>query len=31
MTRHMVTMAKLNRAGRYDRVADGVERVTGRR
>ena len=25
-----VTMAELNRAGRYDRMADGVERVTGR-
>ena len=23
-------MAELNRAGRYDRMADGVERVTGR-
>ena len=23
-------MAALNRAGRYDRIADGVERVTGR-
>jgi hypothetical protein len=23
-------MAELNRAGRYDRLADGVERVTGR-
>lgn len=28
--RHLVTMAELNRAGRYDRMADGVERVTGR-
>jgi uncharacterized protein YbjT (DUF2867 family) len=27
---HLVTMAELNRAGRYDRQADGVERVTGR-
>ena len=27
---HLVTMAELNRAGRYDRVADGVQRVTGR-
>src|SRR5262250_2698551 len=27
---HLVTMAALNRAGRYDRLADGVERVTGR-
>lgn len=30
LTRHLVTMAALNRAGRYDRMADGVERVTGR-
>src|SRR5262249_249626 len=30
LTRHLVTMAALNRAGRYDRLADGVERVTGR-
>jgi hypothetical protein len=30
LTRHLVTMADLNRAGRYDRQADGVERVTGR-
>ncbi len=30
LTHHLVTMAKLNRAGRYDRMADGVERVTGR-
>ncbi len=29
LTRHLVTMAELNRAGRYDRLADGVERVTG--
>ena len=27
---HLVTMAALHRAGRYDRQADGVERVTGR-
>ena len=27
---HLVSMAELNRAGRYDRMADGVERVTGR-
>ena len=27
---HLVTMAELHRAGRYDRLADGVERVTGR-
>jgi NAD(P)H dehydrogenase (quinone) len=30
LTRHLVTMAELKRAGRYDRLADGVERVTGR-
>jgi len=30
LTRHLVTMAELNRAGRYDRLADGVQRVTGR-
>jgi uncharacterized protein YbjT (DUF2867 family) len=30
VTKHLVTMAELNRAGRYDRMADGVERVTGR-
>jgi hypothetical protein len=30
LIRHLVTMAELNRAGRYDRMADGVERVTGR-
>jgi hypothetical protein len=30
LTHHLVTMAELNRAGRYDRMADGVERVTGR-
>jgi uncharacterized protein YbjT (DUF2867 family) len=27
---HLVTMGKLHRAGRYDRLADGVARVTGR-
>jgi NAD(P)H dehydrogenase (quinone) len=27
---HLLTMAELHRAGRYDRLADGVERVTGR-
>jgi hypothetical protein len=27
---HLLTVAELNRAGRYDRIADGVERVTGR-
>jgi hypothetical protein len=30
VTQHPVTMAELNRAGQYDRLADGVERVTGR-
>jgi uncharacterized protein YbjT (DUF2867 family) len=30
LTHHLVTMAELNRAGRYDQTADGVERVTGR-
>jgi hypothetical protein len=30
LTRHLVTMAELNRACRYDRMTDGVERVTGR-
>jgi NAD(P)H dehydrogenase (quinone) len=30
LTRHLVTMAELNRAGRYDRLTDGVERLTGR-
>jgi uncharacterized protein YbjT (DUF2867 family) len=29
LTHHLVTMAGLNRAGRYDRLTDGVERVTG--
>src|SRR2546421_10414392 len=29
LTRHLVTVAALNRAGRYDRMAHGVERVTG--
>ena len=29
LTRHVVTMGELHRAGRYDRLADGVERVTG--
>src|SRR3982751_3703767 len=27
---HLVTMGELHRAGRYDRQADGVDRVTGR-
>jgi NAD(P)H dehydrogenase (quinone) len=30
LTRHLVTMGELHRAGRYDRLTDGVERVTGR-
>ena len=29
LAHHLVTMAELNRAGRYDRFADGVQRVTG--
>ncbi len=30
LTHHLITMAELNRAGRYDRMTDGEERVTGR-
>ena len=30
LIKHLVTMAELNRAGRYDRRADSVERITGR-
>jgi hypothetical protein len=30
LTGHLVTMGELHRAGRYDRLADGVEGVTGR-
>jgi uncharacterized protein YbjT (DUF2867 family) len=30
LTKHLVTMGELHRAGRYDRLADGVKRVTGR-
>lgn len=30
LSKHLLTMSELNRAGRYDRMADGVERVTGR-
>src|SRR5262249_2090391 len=30
LTGHLVAMAELQGAGRYDRQADGVERVTGR-
>jgi len=29
LTKHVLTMAELNRAGRYDRMTNGVERVTG--
>ncbi len=29
VTKHLVTMGELHRAGRYDRLADGVKRVTG--
>jgi len=29
LTKHLVTMSELNRANRYDRLADGVARVTG--
>src|SRR5262244_2882486 len=30
LTNHLMTMAELHRTGRYDRMANGVERVTGR-
>jgi uncharacterized protein YbjT (DUF2867 family) len=30
LLQHLVTMAELHREGRYDRLADDVERVTGR-
>jgi uncharacterized protein YbjT (DUF2867 family) len=30
LAHHLLTMAELNRAGRYDRMTDGVERVIGR-
>ena len=30
LTHHLVTMAALNRANRYDRMTDAVERLTGR-
>ena len=30
LTGHLVTMGELHRAGRYDRRADGIQRVTGR-
>jgi NAD(P)H dehydrogenase (quinone) len=29
VAQHIVTMGELHRAGRYDRLADGVDRVTG--
>jgi uncharacterized protein YbjT (DUF2867 family) len=29
LTHHLVTLADLHRAGRFDRLADGVQRVTG--
>ena len=29
LSRHVVTMGELHRAGRYDRLSDGVQRVTG--
>jgi uncharacterized protein YbjT (DUF2867 family) len=29
LTHHLVTMAELNRANRYDRMTNGVQRVTG--
>jgi uncharacterized protein YbjT (DUF2867 family) len=30
LIKHLVTVAELNRAGRYDRLADGIERLIGR-
>jgi uncharacterized protein YbjT (DUF2867 family) len=30
LTQHLIALAELHRAGRYDRLTDGVERVTGR-
>jgi uncharacterized protein YbjT (DUF2867 family) len=30
LMRHLLTMGELNRTGRYDRLTDGVKRVTGR-
>jgi uncharacterized protein YbjT (DUF2867 family) len=30
LAQHLVTMGNLHRAGRYDRLTDGVQRVTGR-
>jgi NAD(P)H dehydrogenase (quinone) len=29
LTHHLVTVAELNRAGRYDRMTDGVQQITG--
>jgi hypothetical protein len=29
LIKHLMTLAELNRAGRFDRMADGVARVTG--
>ena len=29
LAQHLLTMAELHRAGRYDRMADGVQRITG--
>ncbi len=31
LTRHLVAMGELHRAGRYDRLTDGVEQLTGRK
>ena len=30
LTGHLLTMGELHRAGRYDRRADGIQRLTGR-
>jgi uncharacterized protein YbjT (DUF2867 family) len=30
LTQHLITVGELNRAGRYDRMTDTVERMTGR-
>jgi hypothetical protein len=30
LTGHLLAMGELHRAGRYDRRADGVQRLTGR-
>jgi hypothetical protein len=29
LAQHLLTMAELHRAGRYDRMADGIQRITG--